>query len=303
MRNSNRNTPGTVNTLVIEVGAEVIPGQRLVRKLGQGGFGQVWEAISTSTGEKSALKFLDCRNQSSTLVSNEIKLLIALRELKHPHVLNFQSVTAAPGVIIMSMELADGSLTDLHYIYRSDHGTHLPPQLLLELMLQSAMALDFLSVQKLSQINSLQPQGLQHCDIKPSNLLLVGNKIRVADFGLSGPQAASERGKAMGTPPYAPPELYEGKPNSRTDQYSLAISYCELRTGQSPMPVTPDGTYPTGQPNLNILPEPERPVIQRAIQKQWLNRYSSCIEFVKELNRVIDPKTPPILSLDARPYR
>lgn len=272
----------------LKPGAEPVPGHRLTKRIGQGGFGEVWEAINTSDNSRLALKFLDCKHQKGSLIVNEIKLLIQLRDLKHDNLLQFYSVTTGKNLIILSMELAEGSLNDLHYIYRTDHRTHVPPDVLMNLMFQAAEGIDFIAQQKLPNSNSLIQQGMQHCDIKPSNLLLINNKVKVADFGLSGPQMWNARGKAFGTPPYAPPELYEGRANSRSDQFSLAVTYVELRTGYYPFPVPSDGSCPTVAPELTMLPEGERTVLAQALSRQWLNRYNSCREFVSALSKVAE---------------
>jgi len=273
----------------IQAGTEPVPGYRLINRIGRGGFGEVWEAISIHDNTKIALKFIDCKHQPSNLVANEIKLLIQLRDLKHENLLQFYSASTGKNIIILSMELAEGSLNDLHYIYRTDHRTHMPPNVLLNLMAQAAAGLDFIDQQKLPSASSLSQQGMQHCDVKPSNFLLLRNQLKVADFGLSGPQIWNAKGKAFGTPPYAPPELYEGRANSRTDQYSLAVTYVELRTGYYPFPVPSDGSCPTVAPELTMLPEAERPVIAQALSKQWLNRFNSCTEFVQALTAVVTP--------------
>ncbi len=249
----------------------------------------MWEAISTADNTRLALKFLNTKHQQGNLIVNEIKLLIQLRDLKHDNLLQFYSVTTGKNLIILSMELAEGSLNDLHYIYRTDHRTHVPPDVLMNLMKQAAEGLDFIAHQKLSNSNTLIQQGMQHCDIKPSNLLLINNTVKVADFGLSGPQLWNARGKAFGTPPYAPPELYEGRANSKTDQYSLAVTYVELRTGYYPFPVPSDGSCPTVAPELTMLPEGERSVLAQALSKQWLYRFNNCREFVSALSKVVQP--------------
>lgn len=269
-------------------GMEPVPGYRLTKRIGRGGFGEVWEAINTTDNTKLALKFIDCKHQKGQLVVNEIKWLIQLRDIKHDNLLQFYSVTTGKNLIILSMELAEGSLNDLHYIYRTDHRTHVPPDVLINLMSQAADGIDFIGQQKLAGTNVLFQQGMQHCDIKPSNLLLINNVLKVADFGLSGPQLWNARGKAFGTPPYAPPELYEGRANSRTDQFSLAVTYVELRTGYYPFPIPSDGSCPTVAPELTMLPEAERHVVAQALSRQWLNRYNSCREFVHALSKVIE---------------
>ena len=76
---------------------------------------------------------------------------------------------------------------------------------------------------------------LQHLDIKPQNLFLVHNHVKVADFGLvkdlEGMQASVTGGV---TPVYAAPETFDGWVSRFCDQYSLAIVYQELLTGQRP---------------------------------------------------------------------
>jgi serine/threonine protein kinase len=114
---------------------------------------------------------------------------------------------------------------------------------------------------------------LQHLDIKPQNLFLVHNHVKVADFGLV---KHLERASASGilgavTPIYAPPETFTGKISGRSDQYSLAIVYQELLTGQRPF----NGKnarmlaqqHLNEEPELRSLPEAERPIIARALEK------------------------------------
>lgn len=281
----------------LKPGLEPVPGYRLIKRIGRGGFGEVWEAISNADNSRLALKFLDCKNQAASLVVNEIKLLIQLRDLKHDNLLQFYSVTTGKNLIILSMELAEGSLNDLHYIYRTDHKTHIPPNVLINLMTQAADGLDFIAHQKTANTNALVQHGMQHCDIKPSNLLVLNSQLKVADFGLSGPQSWNSKNKAFGTPPYAPPELYEGRANGRSDQFSLAITYVELRSGYFPFPVSSDNNFPTVAPELTMLPESERHVVAQALSKQWLNRYNSCREFVDALAQVIPPDSQALPSI------
>ncbi|MBL8824251.1 MAG: protein kinase [Planctomycetia bacterium] len=275
----------------LKAGMEPIPGCRLIKRIGRGGFGEVWDAQNIQDDSRLALKFLDCKHQPASLVVNEIKLLIQLRDLQHDNLLQYYSVTASKNIIILTMELAEGSLNDLHYIYRMDHKSHVPSSVLINLMSQAASGLDFIAQQKLTQNSMMAQHGMQHCDIKPSNLLLLSNKLKIADFGLSGPQLWNAKGKAFGTPLYAPPELYEGKANTRTDQFSLAVTYVELRTGQYPYPMSTDGSFPNVSPDLSMLPESERPVVAQALSPQWLNRFNSCQDFVDALVKVVVPSS------------
>ena len=101
---------------VLEVGSEPIRGHRLTRRLGRGGCGEVWEAARPD-GRFVALKFINCKDQPSSLVSNEIRTLLRLRELRHPNMIRLFDVSATSQYIVLTMERADGSLRDLEEVY------------------------------------------------------------------------------------------------------------------------------------------------------------------------------------------
>ena len=91
---------------------------------------------------------------------------------------------------------------------------------------ESAEALDLMN----------EEYQLQHLDIKPQNLFLVHNHIKVADFGLAKDMGNKAAATITGgvTPVYAAPETFDGWLSRFSDQYSLAIVYQEILTGQRP---------------------------------------------------------------------
>jgi serine/threonine protein kinase len=278
---------------MLEAGLQPIPGHRLTRRLGAGGFGEVWEALDKD-GRPVALKFLDCRARSPSLISSEIRVLRALRELRHPNIIELYGVCASSHYIILSMERADGNLGDLRQAYREEAGTDIPAEHTLELLEQASVALDFLAGVKLPGINA-SSGGLQHCDVKPANLLLLGECVKVADFGLCvGTSWQGQRGYWRGTPPYAAPELYRGAATVGTDQYALAVTFCELCMGDRPFWKRDwKAGAPAGLPiDLTKLREHELPVLTRALHPHPSSRWPSCQAFLAALRAAQTARKP-----------
>jgi serine/threonine protein kinase len=271
-------------TLELKEGAVLKPNYRLTRRLGAGGFGEVWEATNGEDG-KVALKFIPTAKQPADIISKEVRLLTHLRQVQHENVLRILDVVCIQDMIVMIMELAKGSLHDLHQFALKDYKQHLSPKLLLNLLGQAAAGLDFLAATKMPN-SQLTQSGIQHCDVKPSNLLLVGRTLKVADFGLAGSQGLQRSHGKLGTPYFMPPELYVGNATARTDQFSLAVTYCYLRTGQFPYAYDPEKP-PEGSPYLVRYLPGEREVLNRALQLSWIDRYASNSEFIKNLYQAL----------------
>src|SRR5262245_21089759 len=256
---------------VLEAGMEPIPGHRLLVRLGKGGFGDVW-AAELRDGSIVALKFIDCRHHSSTLVANEVRVLLKLRQVCHPHIIRLLDVCASRQFLVLKMERADGNLRELHEVYMQETGQGIPCDHLLELMEQAADGLDFLAEQVRM---GLSPGVMQHCDIKPSNLLIHEQGLRIVDFGLCMSSLAGTHGRRfMGTPPYAPPELHDGRVTDHTDQYSLAVTYSELVTnGRAMLPWRPGQKSWSEAVDINKIRSSEAPVLARALDVNWTNRF------------------------------
>jgi serine/threonine protein kinase len=265
-------------------GWEAIPGHRLTCRLGAGAFGEVWEAVDRD-GRAVALKFVDCRSKPRSILASEVRVLRALSGLRHPNIIGLRGVLGVGHYIVLSMERADGNLHDLRRTYVEMTGKNIPVDHALELVEQAAAALDFLAGLKMPEV-TFASRGLQHCDIKPNNLLLLGETLKVADFGLcQGTTGQGARGW-RGTPPYAAPELYYGQAAPGTDQYALAVTFCELTRGEQLLrQPPPPGAPPDGLPPVSLgwLREREVLVITRALHPQPSARWPSCQAFVKAL--------------------
>ena len=265
-----------------------IPGYQLTRFLGAGAFAEVWQAKHKD--QLVALKFLDCRAHSPSVIATEIRILRGLTELKHPNIISLLGVQAIGKYVVLIMEYADGSLADLQQVYRQETGGNIPPEHALDLLDEAAAALDFLGS---ARINSFSTNaGLQHCDIKPSNLLLVGNRLKVGDFGLCcrAGSTTHRSGAWRGTPPYAAPELFRGQPTLGTDQYALAVCFCEMVMGDRPFRKTPSTDSQVGCEcpiDLTKLREREFPIISRALHPYASSRWPSCRLFLQELRKAV----------------
>jgi serine/threonine protein kinase, bacterial len=276
--------------IALQQGSEPFPGYRLRAFLGQGAFSEVWSA-DRPNGRRVALKFLSIDQEHSTV--KELRALQAIRQLNHPHLLAIEQVWCLPGYIVIAMELAEGTLADLLEIYQSELGTPITPAHCCELLSQAAEAIDHLNAQK-HQINDLTVSIL-HCDVKPSNLFIFGDKLKVGDFGLAVilGGVTSQARAVGGTPNYAAPEVFRGGWSRFIDQFALAVSYCELRTGQLPFPDTPPSLRKScdrSHPNLGLLTPPERTVVARALETIPDRRWPSCAEFMAHLTRAVQGK-------------
>lgn len=287
-------------SLHINAGLEPVSGYRLVRMLGQGGFGQVWEATAPG-GFSIALKFI---RVDTVQAAPEQRALEVIRQIRHPHLLDIQFAVQVDDYLIIAMPLCDRNLWDRFCECQELGLPGIPHDELNGYMEDAAKAIDFLNEPR-HQAGHDKPISVQHRDIKPLNLFIVGGSVRVADFGLVKilENSVTAHTGCM-TPQYAAPETFEGKITSRSDQYSLAVTYCQLRGGQLPFTGAINQIiygHLSKEPDLSGLPEEERPIVAKALSKQASDRWQSCQAFVHALKVTalapvyVDAHTPPPL--------
>jgi serine/threonine protein kinase len=272
--------------LDLEVGAEPFPGLKLVQLRGRGGFADVWEARNEQD-DPIALKFISANKTTTTV--KEVKSLQAIQLLRHPNILRTDRVWCVGGYIVIAMELADASLLDVLDAYQAEYRTPIPQETLAPYMQQAASALDFLNAHAHSSEG--RKVGYQHCDVKPSNMLLCGSTVKIADFGLAAPVVSMHNNYLKcGTLDFAAPEMHRGDLTDRSDQFSLAVSYYFLLTGKLPFPAPPDGfkrkySYARPAPELGLVGRDERRVLERALDVVPERRWPTCSQFVNELEQ------------------
>lgn len=301
-------------------GDEPVPGYRLKRWLGEGGFGVAWMATAPG-GTEVAMKMIDLGAKNAL---KEFRALRLVKRIRHPNltpilafwlkdsegnvlddsVADSQELLSAPSKpsalkdtmladsdawrsrpaeLIMAMGLGDKTLSDRLDECVAAGLEGIPPDELLEYLEASAKAIDYL--------NSAQ-HNIQHCDIKPQNILIVGGAAQVCDFGLARAIQDNRATKVAVSYAYAAPESFQSKPSHATDQYSLAITYVELRTGALPFDdesaIGVMNAHLNGALNLSRLPEGEREVIRRATAVDPDERHDSALKMVRALRRAFE---------------
>jgi serine/threonine protein kinase len=262
------------------VGIEPIPGYRLIERLGEGGFGEVWKCEAPG-GLFKAIKFVH-QGDAGGAADQELSALQKVKLLRHPFILSMDRVEVIDGSLLIVMELADDSLHSLMMRKREGNQPGIPRDEALSYLTEAAEALDWMNFH----------HGLQHLDVKPHNLFLISNHVKVADFGLVhsvGDSQSQEGARAAGgTPLYSAPELLRGTLSRHSDQYSLAVVYQQITTGTVPFWHT--NIYDlmmqhlTGEPDLTALPESDRPIVLRALSKMPERRFASCSDLIQALN-------------------
>jgi eukaryotic-like serine/threonine-protein kinase len=283
----------------IESMAEPLPGYRLIERLGGGGFGEVWKAEAPG-GLFKAIKFvygdLEATDEDGARAGQEFKALKRVITVRHPFILSLERFDVIDGQLMIVTELADRTLWDRFRECRTQGLVGIPREELHRYLDDTAEALDLMNSE----------YQLQHLDIKPQNLFLVHTHVKVADFGLvkdlEGMLASVTGGV---TPVYAAPETFEGKVSRFSDQYSLAIVYQELLTGQRPYTGTTLRQlvmqHCQGTPDLKSLPDRDRPIVLRALAKHHEDRYPNCRAFVNALRGATQEESSPAAKAKASP--
>ena len=254
----------------------------LLEMIGRGGAGDVWCALAPG-GIPVAIKMIPLVH---TLAFKERRSLETFSKIRHSHIITVMGYWEKNGTLWVEMELADCNLLELCE-RETAQGKKMPLSKLLDYFEQAAEAIDFLNHQE-----HLTPDGekknLQHGDIKLTNLLMVGDCLKIADFGLGRTLVAGSENLHSGsyTATYAPPEFFDGKAHAHSDQYSLAICYARLRVGEYPfhgsmLDIMHGHCFE--EPDLGDLPEMEKQVLVRALAKKPEDRWPSACQFMAEL--------------------
>ena len=273
----------------VEPGALVGGRYEVLRVIGQGGFGKVFEARHLGTGQGMALKILASHDDSEVAASRFFREARVTAGLSHPNTVRvFDFGQDDSGVLYLAMELLCGMhVRDALRERLSDGDAFAPAQ---------AIAIAVSVTRSLIEAHAA---GLIHRDLKPSNVFLhelVGDEplVKVLDFGIVklanavGTLTAVGRG-VPGTPEYMSPEQARNATlDARTDLYSLGVMLFEMLTGRVPFRGRTDVETLMMQARdpaprvAAVAPQPldDRlvQVVERALAKRPENRFSSAAE-------------------------
>ncbi|MCW1886710.1 serine/threonine protein kinase [Luteolibacter flavescens] len=257
---------------------QLLDGYRLIRVIGQGGFGEVWLCRSEAMGDYRALKFIPARD--TDLLEKEHHALGEYRkaaaQLRSPHLMPIEHVNRHEHGLFSVMPLADGNsgLDPADESWRPWTLGSLLRARAAEPAWLSSGEIVLLIIPLLEALQTLSAAGLVHRDVKPENILFFDGRSCLSDISLLG--ADSMENTRRGTPGYAAPSWYAG---GHVDMYGAAATMYTLLTGNSPdrMGRSAFNWPPQGEASM---PESERAewkrlhaVIRRAVEERPDERY------------------------------
>lgn len=258
---------------------DVIGNYRIVRKLGQGGMGTVYQAVDTMLEREVAIKLLRRELAGETELAERFRTeAIILARLNHPNIATLYGLTREGAQLLMVMEFVRGETLDR--IVKRD-GRVAP---------RTAAGW---ACQVLDAMAYAHRRGVVHRDIKPPNLMVTEEDIiKVMDFGIArvlGSAHQTQLGHVVGTASYMAPEQIRGQEvDGRTDLYALGIVLYQLVTGLRPFRGNDEFAVMTAQINDRPVPPSELAdaippwlddAVLRALEKQPSDRFQDATSF------------------------
>ena len=262
-------------------------GLRILRELGRGGMGIVYEAEEETLGRRVAVKVLPGHAAfDATSRKRFVREASAAARLEHPNIVPIFSVGEEGGLPYYVMPLIDGTSLD-HLIAE---GRSADPRWVADLGRQAAQALTF-----------AHERGVLHRDIKPANLLLdAQGTVRLTDFGLAklaDDLSLTGTGELPGTLRYLAPECLAGEGDARADIYGLGLTLYELLVGEPAFPESNRARllkqvqeHAISSPRSRVpgIPRDLETIILKATAREPSERYATASALADDLGRFLD---------------
>lgn len=294
----------------------------LVRELGRGGMGVVFEAVHVTSQRPVAIKLLPWRYAADMPTWKERiqREAATIAALQHPNIVPIYSFSEDQGYPYYVMQLIEGlSLDQLIPQLRQQRQRATRKQrraarpLDVPLAFDSWRAFAGLAEQIALALAYAHEHGVCHNDIKPSNLFVRSNRqVIITDFGIGRMQPdqfAETDDLSIGTPMYMAPERLSGIESPRSDIYSLGATLYELTT-QTPafdcarrtqlVATIREGNPPRPQHWAPEMPRPLEAIILKAMARSPSDRYQSASEMAQDLRRFMDRQP---ISIGLRPWQ
>jgi serine/threonine-protein kinase len=245
---------------------------RVEKKVGNGGFSTVYAAYDTIEGIRVALKIPQEIYVTDELLETFKKEVRLVAKLDHPHILQLKDANKIDDRLVVVTLLGTQTLQDR-----------------LKKRVSVERAYDY-AAQLISAVAYAHRNRVIHCDIKPENIILFNDHLRLGDFGIAKVSLKTIQGSGTGTVGHIAPEQAMGRPSARSDVFSVGLIIYRLLTGYWP-------EYPFDWPFRGAVQlrrkfvHPEMiALIRKSLAARPNERYENAMKLEKEFKRVL-PKS------------
>lgn len=240
---------------------------RIERRLAEGGFAQVYQALDTVEGVRVALKMPHQKIVTPSMLEMFQREARLVAKLDHPNILPIKDANFIDGRFVIASRLGEQSLQD---------------RLRKRISFESALDL---AIQMVSAASYAHAQKIIHCDIKPDNLLFLNGRLQLADFGIARVAQKTIKGSGSGTVGYMAPEQAMGKPSAKSDVFSLGLLIYRLISGH--LPEWPFEWPFIGAATLRRKAHPELiAILRKSMEVRPSKRYKDAGEMLSTLQKV-----------------